>query len=123
MPKQPSYFMRITPQERLWIDTRLRMLGFKTLRGYYRSDHWRRRRAGLRKTACQKCGYNKQQHLQVHHLTYKRLGREMPEDVVTLCAYCHREAHGLDRRRGTPPARVPKHVVKKIKAGRARKKR
>jgi len=31
--------------------------------------------------------------LQVHHLTYKRLGSERMEDLITLCAYCHAAVH------------------------------
>ena len=30
--------------------------------------------------------------LQLHHLTYERLGQELPEDVVGLCVECHRKA-------------------------------
>ncbi len=31
--------------------------------------------------------------LQVHHLTYERLGAELPEDVVVLCGRCHAITH------------------------------
>jgi len=34
--------------------------------------------------------------LQVHHLTYERLGEERPEDLVVLCARHHLEMHGLE---------------------------
>ncbi|MGH2369964.1 MAG: hypothetical protein ACRDI2_17430 [Chloroflexota bacterium] len=30
---------------------------------------------------------------EVHHLTYERLGDELPEDLAALCAPCHRGAH------------------------------
>lgn len=46
--------------------------------------------------------------VQVHHMTYKRLGREKLEDLRVLCDTCHRCMHrikgdpggwGLDQRR------------------------
>lgn len=33
--------------------------------------------------------------LEVHHLTYARLGRELPDDLIVLCPACHAAAHGL----------------------------
>jgi 5-methylcytosine-specific restriction endonuclease McrA len=47
-------------------------------------------RAGYR---CERCG--SPWGLQVHHLTYERLGNELPEDLVCLCRDCHRTLHGL----------------------------
>lgn len=35
------------------------------------------------------------QALNVHHKTYKNLGKEKPEDVIVLCRQCHLNAHGL----------------------------
>ncbi len=32
-------------------------------------------------------------HLSVHHLTYERLGREIPSDLQVLCEDCHLMAH------------------------------
>jgi|SRR5215472_14775278 len=31
--------------------------------------------------------------LEVHHLTYKRLGHEHPDDLIVLCPGCHAKAH------------------------------
>jgi 5-methylcytosine-specific restriction endonuclease McrA len=31
--------------------------------------------------------------VEVHHLTYERLGKEKPEDIIVLCPPCHRERH------------------------------
>jgi hypothetical protein len=57
------------------------------------SPGWRRRQAirhqGRR---CAWCGARGR--LQGHHLTYARLGREAPGDVVALCPACHARAHG-----------------------------
>ena len=33
--------------------------------------------------------------LALHHLTYDRLGEEIPEDVVTVCGSCHGKIHRL----------------------------
>ena len=34
--------------------------------------------------------------LEVHHLTYARLGNEADDDLIVLCPECHATAHGLD---------------------------
>ncbi len=41
---------------------------------------------------CEKCGTHKGI-LQVHHLHYRNLGCEKPEDVQALCSICHRKIH------------------------------
>ena len=33
--------------------------------------------------------------LEVHHLTYARVGRELDDDLIVLCADCHAAIHGL----------------------------
>lgn len=43
---------------------------------------------------CQRCGAKRD--LQVHHLTYERLGHELPQDLSVLCPDCHEAA---DRKR------------------------
>lgn len=63
-------------------------------RSYLKSKHWRKTRnnalvkAGFR---CQHCRTN--QHLTVHHLTYKNLGHENPSDLLVLCWNCHKKEH------------------------------
>jgi hypothetical protein len=61
---------------------------------YMKSRAWALKRAeclsrwqGL----CEHCG--KAPATQAHHLTYERLGRELPSDLQPLCAPCHEEAH------------------------------
>jgi hypothetical protein len=60
---------------------------------YLRSPEWRRKREKrleLDLYLCQKCGKtSKEYRLEVHHLTYERLGRERMEDLQTLCILCH----------------------------------
>lgn len=38
--------------------------------------------------------------IQLHHMTYDRLGRERMNDLVALCANCHREVEALYRKAG-----------------------
>jgi hypothetical protein len=55
--------------------------------------------------------------LDVHHLTYERLGHENPDDLIVLCSDCHCRVHGIEeqpnpefRRRG-PVADWPSVVA------------
>jgi hypothetical protein len=39
---------------------------------------------------CERCGSpGDARSLEVHHLTYERLGRELPEDLMVVCWPCH----------------------------------
>jgi hypothetical protein len=58
---------------------------------YLRSPHWRARRAraiALAGGRCERCG--RPGRLEVHHVTYARLGRERDRDLRALCHRCHR---------------------------------
>jgi len=62
---------------------------------YIASAAWRTFRKGilkLRGAFCERC--SSALRLELHHLSYERLGRELPEDVVILCRDCHQKAHG-----------------------------
>ena len=64
------------------------------LEAYLASDVWRRRREQYlrRRPHCERCGANEL--LSVHHLNYDRLdGRELDEDLQTLCVTCHSREH------------------------------
>lgn len=58
---------------------------------YIDSAQWAEFRDGVlraRGFRCEQCGgwgWDRE----LHHLTYERLGRELPEDVVVLCPPCH----------------------------------
>ena len=57
---------------------------------YLRSEHWQKIRSERLKIddfKCQKCG--RPFDLQVHHLTYDRIGKEDINDLITLCKNCH----------------------------------
>jgi predicted HNH restriction endonuclease len=68
---------------------------------YLGSEGWRLRRilaieaAGRR---CQDCGWGDRtrRFLDVHHLSYARLGDELARDLVVVCRRCHRARHGED---------------------------
>ena len=71
---------------------------------YLLGDHWRafRLKVLAERRECQECGidYRKavklyRQWLNVHHLTYERIGQEKPADVEVLCYGCHMKQHGL----------------------------
>lgn len=66
-----------------------------TYTDYLQSEHWRevkqRYRASRRlPQACVVCGSRQ---VDLHHLTYSRIGRERLTDLVPLCREHHDEAH------------------------------
>ena len=72
---------------------------------YIQSPEW----AAVRKakfqqagTRCQECGGDER--LEVHHLTYDRLGHERLEDLQVLCHWCHMREHGRPATGGGPIA-------------------
>jgi hypothetical protein len=61
---------------------------------YLKSHTWEQRRQGALKRAegkCQLCPATTR--LQVHHVTYDRVGCEQIEDLRVLCEPCHKEIH------------------------------
>lgn len=63
---------------------------------YLQSNHWQMTR--LRKLAkaghrCESC--RETTHLEVHHLTYKTLGKENESELIVLCSTCHEYTHLL----------------------------
>ncbi len=63
---------------------------------YLRTAHWRDVRAMAMLRAgrqCKRCE-STDRRLDVHHLSYDRLGREAESDLTVLCAVCHAIAHG-----------------------------
>jgi hypothetical protein len=62
---------------------------------YLKSAEWQTLRKSTLKRdnyACQSCGATGVP-LEVHHLTYQRLGKERPSDVISLCRVCHERQH------------------------------
>ena len=63
---------------------------------YLNSSHWfnfKRAYYKKHKRICSYCGSKVNIHL--HHLTYKRIGKETFEDVVPLCKECHIAEHKM----------------------------
>jgi 5-methylcytosine-specific restriction endonuclease McrA len=61
---------------------------------YLDSEHWKARSNLARERdgrQCRDCG--SKQNLNVHHLTYDRLGEERLDDLITLCRGCHLARH------------------------------
>ena len=62
---------------------------------YLKTQHWKSIRKYKYKAAdyhCQKCRcVNKKLH--VHHLTYESRGNESMNDLIVLCADCHKKEH------------------------------
>lgn len=64
---------------------------------YIKSNRWAKKRferLRIDNFQCAKCGSAK--NLNVHHITYERLGEEEMNDLITLCNRCHQEVHSYD---------------------------
>lgn len=77
------------------LSKRLLDLGHHSYNSYLQSEYWRAFAARQRKDRCFCCGVGER--LQVHHLSYERLGRELPQDVVTVCGRCHFKIHVVSK--------------------------
>jgi hypothetical protein len=67
----------------------------QTYRDYLKSDKWKYFRDAIiieRGSMCERCGKSSC-YLNVHHLSYVRLGNELPEDVKVYCLPCHKAMH------------------------------
>jgi 5-methylcytosine-specific restriction endonuclease McrA len=65
---------------------------------YMKSDRWRRvreRRIFKDRGMCFVCG--SRHNLEVHHVSYRNLGRERMRDLITLCREHHRMFHKVQR--------------------------
>jgi hypothetical protein len=63
---------------------------------YIVSDAWRAKAAFVKETrgrclVCHRDWKKKRLWLEVHHLSYDRLGHELPSDLVCLCSTCHKQ--------------------------------
>lgn len=79
-----------------------------TYEKYVKTDCFSLRRIAYLKNHkwCEGCGQNIP--LQLHHLTYERLGRELDKDLLALCERCHRTFHELPG--ATPKLWITQHV-------------
>jgi hypothetical protein len=87
-------------------------------RNYLKIDCWQMRRTEyLRRHGkqCELCGAQQEfvpGTVQVHHLTYKRIGSELDVDLIAVCDRCHRAMHGLDR--STPISWIRQYIETQI---------
>lgn len=89
----------VARRRRLQRQRRLRELGYKDYDAYLRSPHWRQVKARYRcSDQPQDCICGETERLQVHHLTYERVGDERLKDLTLLCLPCHAMIHELERR-------------------------
>lgn len=64
---------------------------------YLITVHWQKTREQKLKDAGYKCEQcPRDENLEVHHLTYERLGEERMGDLQALCPICHRKTHGIE---------------------------
>jgi hypothetical protein len=64
-------------------------------RNYLASDEWLEKRRAAHERAghrCQVCNSDSGD-FDVHHRTYERVGKELPEDLLVLCRECHKLFH------------------------------
>ena len=67
---------------------------FNNKQEYLKSEHWLETRMVILFTdnnTCQQCG--SEENLHVHHITYKNIGAEQAQDLVTVCSSCHQAIH------------------------------
>ena len=84
---------------------------------YLQSPVWAETRVSALEAAkwqCGRCGIRDEVHrarrgfgLDVHHRTYDRLGRELPEDLEVLCRGCHDRVHRPQLVTSPPPLPDP----------------
>ena len=63
---------------------------------YLKSNEWANLKIDLfnkRGRICEKCLSTDKLH--VHHLTYKNIFKEEPEDLIILCMECHKKEHRI----------------------------
>ena len=64
---------------------------------YLKSREWQELRRLVFRFYGGRCALNARhtKHLETHHRTYERLGRERVDDIIVLCRDCHQRYHDL----------------------------
>lgn len=103
----------------------LRALGLRSYDEYLRSPHWRAFRAAYHRThAPVTCAACPRTTVSLHHVTYARLGRERPADVIPLCRGHHEAVHRWLDANGLPvenTAQALAHLTRPGGRGRRRR--
>lgn len=71
-----------------YLDYLCRRIGYESYSTYLKSEHWKNFSDGMRFKRCFCCDKSNNNH-QIHHVSYDRLGEELPNDVITVCGACH----------------------------------
>jgi 5-methylcytosine-specific restriction endonuclease McrA len=88
---------------------------------YLKIDCWQLRRSAYlrqRGKQCELCGAQEEfirGTVQVHHLTYARLGSETDLDLIAVCDACHRAMHGITG--GTNLSWIRQYVETQVQFG------
>lgn len=78
---------------------RLRELGYRNYPHYLRSAHWADVRREYQSSGLpQDCFCGETEGIQLHHMTYERVGREELADLTPVCPTCHAMIHALEAR-------------------------
>jgi 5-methylcytosine-specific restriction endonuclease McrA len=97
----------------------------KKYKDYLNSNEWAQIRIDLfniRGKKCEDCGNTKR--LQIHHLTYKNIFNEEPEDLKILCKNCHQKEYGyVKNKKGKYKKKISLARKVKLKKKKKRKKR
>lgn len=85
------------------------------LNAYYRTRHWKAFRLLIiaERPECERC-FDPAPNPDIHHKTYKRLGKERMTDVSLLCKKCHAVIHS--KREGRKRARQKSFAASMTKA-------
>ena len=96
-------------------DQKIRALGYSDYTEYVASAVWGSTRMRYRKSGrsldCFLCGFDGGTLL--HHKTYERVGEELLDDLVPLCAPCHKMVHDLHRE-GSLPSLDPEPLLGQV---------
>ena len=68
-------------------------------KSYLNSSHWKEKRKEFKKCyirACVICGTN--ENIELHHITYKNIGKERLSDLCFLCRDCHESVHNKTKK-------------------------
>jgi 5-methylcytosine-specific restriction endonuclease McrA len=96
---------------------------------YLKVDCWKMRRDEYLRVhgkQCELCGGQEEfipgkvSPMEIHHLTYERLGAELDKDLIAICEKCHRAMHGLGR--STPLSRIRQYIEVQLEFGIAQEK-
>lgn len=77
------------------MDRKAKQIGYDSYAKYLKSKHWQRQIELHRRGACFCCFGTES--LQLHHIDYERIGKELATDLVTACDSCHQSIHRIVR--------------------------